>query len=481
MAMDAKEAWCECLELIRTRIPPKEYTDWFLPVEPEGYDKATETLTLRVPDHAYYERLENIHCDLLGRVLRHVLGPRFRLEYVLGTTRRHADGTGNGQGAPTTTQRNRYQTVNQTNTDGEDLIIDPFIVPGIRQMRVDPHLKPEYNFANFVPGECNRTAYEAGKAVVEQRGTKSAFNPLIIYGASGLGKTHLSQAIGLAIRERYPDEVVLYVRATEFMNQYAAACVTKKPRDFVNFYQNINVLIFDDVHDISTGEKTQQALLNIFNHLHQNGNQLIFTSDRALVNLNGIRAELVSRFKWGLSTELLMPDRSMRLAILKQKAYRDGIENVPDEVFEYIAQQVSTNVRELEGVLVSVMAYSTFNRQGITVELAERVISDIVQPRQQEAFSVARIAEIVANYFSLTVEEIQSPTRRREIVEARQIAMYMAKKFTKRSLSYIGQEMGGKNHATVSYACTNIHDLCRNNAKLRSDVEAIESLIRGEL
>ena len=355
--------------------------------------------------------------------------------------------------------------------DEERTIKNPFIIPGIKKLHVDPQLKPENSFSNFIEGECNRLARSAGYAVAQNPGG-TAFNPLFIYGGSGLGKTHLAQAIGIEVKEKSPERIVLYVNANKFQTQFVEAIRNNNRNDFLHFYQMIDVLIIDDVHEFAGKEKTQDTFFHIFNHLHQSGKQLILTSDKPPVELKGMEQRLLSRFKWGLSADLQVPDFETRVKILKMKVYNDGI-NMDNEVLEYIASQVTNNVRELEGALVSLLAQSTLNRKEITIELVREMIDKLVKNTARE-LSIDYIQKVVSDYFSIPLDLMHSKTRKREIVQARQIAMYFSKSLTKSSLATIGSQIGGKDHATVLHACKTVSNLFETDKRFRAYIAEIE-------
>jgi chromosomal replication initiator protein len=357
----------------------------------------------------------------------------------------------------------------------ERTIKNPFVIPGIKKLHVDPQLNPDYSFANFVEGDCNRLARSAGYAVAQNPGG-TAFNPLLIYGGSGLGKTHLAQAIGIEVKEKSPDKIVLYVNANKFQTQFVEAIRNNNRNDFLHFYQMIDVLILDDVQEFAGKEKTQDTFFHIFNHLHQSGKQLILTSDKPPVELKGMEQRLLSRFKWGLSADLQVPDFETRVAILQKKVYADGI-HMPVEVLEYIASQVTNNVRELEGALVSLLAQSTLNKKEITLDLVREMIDKLVKNTTRE-LSIDYIQKIVSDYFNIPVDLMHSKTRKREIVQARQISMYFSKNLTKSSLALIGSQIGGKDHATVLHACKTVNNLLDTDKRFRLYIEEIEKKLK---
>lgn len=468
--------WDSCLCIIRDNVPPISYKTWFEPIVPLRVEN--NILTIQVPSPFFYEYLEEQFIDILRKTLRKELGPGAKLEYNVVM-----ENNGITNSKPVTvvmpTQNRtdlRNKPVSLPPAEADHKIKNPFVIPGIKKLHVDPQLNPEYSFTNFVEGECNRLARTAGMAVSNAPG-KTSFNPLLIYGNSGLGKTHLAQAIGIETKTKHPEKVVLYVNAAKFQTQFVEAIRNNNINDFLHFYQMIDLLIIDDVHEFAGKEKTQDTFFHIFNHLHQSGRQLIITSDKPPVELQGLEQRLLSRFKWGLSADLQSPDFETRVAILNQKMYTDGISNVPQEVVDFIASTITNNIRELEGALVSLLAQSTLNRKQITIELASEVIEKLVKCVRKE-ISVDFIQKVVCDYFGLPGELLQTKTRKREIVQARQIAMYFSKSLTKTSLSTIGSLIGGKDHATVLHACKTVSNLMETDKRFRSQVDSIERKLR---
>jgi chromosomal replication initiator protein len=353
----------------------------------------------------------------------------------------------------------------------ETSIRNPFVIPGLKKIQVDPQLNANFSFNTFVEGDCNRLARSAGYAVAQKPGGTS-FNPLLIYGNGGLGKTHLANAIGIEVKNLFPEKTVLYVSADKFQTQFVDAIMDNKKNDFIHFYQSIDVLIIDDVQFFAGKEKTQDAFFHIFNHLHQNGKQIILTSDKAPVDMQGVEQRLLSRFKWGLSADLQSPDLETRIAILKKKLYNDGIE-MPYEVVEYIAYSITTNVRELEGALISLLAQSSLNKKNITIDLAKEMLDKFVKNTARE-ISIDYIQKVVCDYFDIPIELMKSKTRKREIVQARQLAMYFSKQLTKNSLANIGIHCGNKDHATVLHACKTVNNLIDTDKQFRAFVNDIE-------
>jgi chromosomal replication initiator protein len=353
-------------------------------------------------------------------------------------------------------------------------IRNPFVIPGLKKVNVESQLNPAYSFENFVEGDCNRLARSAGYAVANKPGG-TAFNPLLIYGGVGLGKSHLAQSIGIQVKNLFPNKTVLYVSADRFMTQYIDSVRNNDQNDFIHFYQMIDVLIIDDIQFFSGKEKTQDVFFHIFNHLHQSGKQLVLTSDKPPVEMIGIEPRLLSRFKWGLAADLQAPDLETRIAILEKKLYVDGIE-VPKDVIEYLAYSITNNIRELEGALTSLLAQSTLNKKAITLDLAKSMIDKFVKNTTREV-SIDFIQKVVSDYFDLPIDLMKSKTRKREVVQARQIAMYFSKSLTKSSLANIGMHCGGKDHATVLHACRTVNNLMDTDKKFRSYIEELEKKI----
>ena len=474
MSDEHKSVWEKCLNVIKDNVPGSSFKTWFEPIEPVKLEN--QVLTIQVPSAFFYEYLEEQFIDILRKTLRMVIGNGAKLEYnvVMGNQNSSQPYTVSYPTNNNTKIQNRPLTI-PLKSDDKPSIRNPFIIPGIQKLQIDPQLKPDNTFDNFVEGDCNRLARSAGYAVAQNPGG-TAFNPLMIYGNSGLGKTHLAQAIGIEAKERFPDKVVLYVNANKFQTQFTEATRNNNRNDFLNFYQMVDILILDDVHEFAGKEKTQETFFHIFNHLHQMGKQLILTSDKPPIELKGMEQRLLSRFKWGLTADLQMPDFETRMEILRRKTYKDGIK-LSEEVLEYIASHVSNNVRELEGALVSLLAQSMLNKREITLELAAKLINKLVKNSKRE-LSIEYISKVVCDYFNMPVEALQAKTRKREIVQARQIAMYFSKSLTKYSLASIGAQIGSKDHATVLHACKTVNNLKDTDKNFRLFVEDIEKKLK---
>jgi chromosomal replication initiator protein len=462
------------MSIIKDNVQPVSFRTWFEPIKPLKIDN--EILTIQVPSPFFYEYLEEQYIDILRKTLRKVIGTNAKLEYnvvMSNVTQKSGSLTVNYPTNSNLKLNNRPVSVPMGSDTSS--IKNPFVIPGIQKLHIDPQLKKDNTFDNFIEGECNRLARSAGYAVSQNPGG-TAFNPLMIYGDSGLGKTHLAQAIGIEVKELYPEKVVLYVNANKFITQYSEATRSNTRNDFLHFYQMIDVLIIDDVQEFSGKEKTQETFFHIFNHLHQLGKQLILTSDKSPVEIKGIEQRLLSRFKWGLTTDLQSPDYETRLSILKKKTYKDGL-MMPEKVLEHIAQYITSNVRELEGALISLLAQSTLNKKAITIDLAIDMINKIVKQNKHE-ITIDYIQKIVCDYFNMPVDSLLSKTRKREVVQARQIAMFFSKSLTKSSLASIGLQIGHKDHATVLHACKTVHNLIDTDKQFKYDIDEIEKRLK---
>ena len=464
-----QEVWSKCLNVIKDNVSPQNFKTWFEPIVPiEVKDK---TLTIQVPSSFFFEYLEEHYITLIRKTIKRFLGKDGKLDYNIVV-----EGSQNTNPYITNLPSNHQGSVKNnpismpigSNTPS---IRNPFIIPGLQKININPQLNPSYTFDAFVEGECNRLARSAGYAVAQKPGGTS-FNPLLIYGSGGLGKTHLANAIGLETKRLFPDKTVLYVSADKFQTQFVDSIMDGKKNDFMHFYQSIDVLIIDDVQFLCGKEKTQDVFFHIFNHLHQNGKQIILTSDKAPVDIVGMEQRLLSRFKWGLAADLQSPELETRLAILKKKIKNDGIE-IPYEVIEYIAYSITTNVRELEGSLISLLAQASLNRKEITIDLAKNMLDKFVKNTAREV-SIDYIQKVVCDYFDIPVEIMKSKTRKREIVQARQLAMYFSKQLTKSSLAHIGKHCGNKDHATVLHACKTVNNLADTDKRFKGYISDIE-------
>lgn len=469
---DCQTVWLNCMDFIKDNVQPISFKTWFEPIIP--IKLADNILTIQVPSQFFYEYLEEQFVDILRAALHKEIGNNAKLEYNVVMENSSICSEKLTMVIP---GQNRANFKNEKfDAQNPHQIKNPFVIPGIKSLQVDPQLNPQYSFDNFVQGKCNRLLRAAGLSLAQSKG-RNTYSPLFIYGGSGLGKTHLAQAIGIEAKQRFPNKTVLYVNAAKFQTQFVDARLNNNINDFLHFYQMIDVLILDDVHEFAGKEKTQDAYFHIFDHLHQAGKHLVLTSDQPPANLQGVEHRLLSRFKWGLSADLQVPDYETRVAILRNKIYKDGI-NVPDDVVDYIATNITQNIRELEGALISLIAQSALNHKEINVALASEMIERLVQTSTKE-ISIDTIQRSVCEYFGLNLDSLQDKTRKREVVQARQIAMYFAKMLTKSSLSTIGSMIGKKDHATVLHACKTVNNLMDTDKRFRSQVKEIEKMLKS--
>tara|TARA_A100001011_G_scaffold298428_1_gene311365 strand:+ start:175 stop:1593 length:1419 start_codon:yes stop_codon:yes gene_type:complete len=460
--------WQNCLKFIKDNINQQSYETWFIPIKPTTLKK--KTLTLEVPSKFFYEWIEENYIELIKSAIKKELGSEGKLMYKIILNQN--DTKPYSVEIPSANTKIKPNPNHSIPIDVlEKRNLNPFVIPGLKKVQINSQLNKNYSFDNFIEGSCNRLARSAGFAVA-QNPAGTSFNPLLIYGGVGLGKTHLAHAIGLKIKEIHPEKTVLYVSAEKFTQQFIESIRNNTRNDFSHFYQMIDALIIDDVQFFSSKEKTQDIFFHIFNHLHQNNKQIILTSDRAPVDLTGMEQRLLSRFKWGLSADLQQPDLETRIAILKKKIHNDGIE-IDNDVLEYLAYSISTNIRELEGALISLLAQASLNKKEISISLAREMIDRFVKNTTREV-SIDYIQKVVCDYFDLSIDNLKSKTRKRNIVQARQLAMYFSKQLTKSSLANIGARCGGKDHATVLHACKTVTNLADTDKDFRQYVQELE-------
>ena len=464
-----QDVWNNCLTIIRDNVTAQNFKTWFKPIKAVTLED--KTLTIQVPSQFCFEWLEKHYLTLMKKTIMREIGKDAKLEYNI-LLENSSDKKPYISKVPSSGQADvKNNPISMPISMNSSSIRNPFIIPGLQKININPQLNESYTFDSYIEGECNRLARSAGFAVSQNPGGTS-FNPLFIYGSGGLGKTHLANAIGIEVKNNHPEKIVLYVSADKFLTQFVDAIKDNKRNDFVHFYQSIDVLIIDDVQFLCGKEKTQDVFFHIFNHLHQNKKQVILTSDKAPVDIIGMEQRLLSRFKWGLSADLQSPDLETRLAILKKKIKKDGID-IPYEVIEYIAYSITTNVRELEGALISLLAQSSLNRKEITIDLAKNMLDKFVKNTVREV-SIDYIQKVVCDYFDIPIETMKSKTRKREIVQCRQLAMYFSKQMTKNSLAMIGKHCGNKDHATVLHACKTVNNLADTDKRFKGYISDIE-------
>ena len=463
MKVSLNARWDRALALIKGNVSEQQYNTWFKPIIFESFDEATKTLLVQVPSPFVYEYLEENYVDLLSKVLRHVFCDGIRLTYRVVTYKEHkltqdiqAEPVEKGEFMQPTTSANQSPTV-----------LDAAVPQAI-----DSQLNPHQTFGNFIEGASNKLPRAVGLSIAEHPNT-SQFNPMFIYGPSGCGKTHLINAIGMQIKKIYPAKRVLYVSARLFQVQYTDSVRQNTVNDFINFYQTIDVLIVDDIQEWIGADRTQQTFFHIFDHLFRNGKRIILASDRPPVDLKGMPERLLTRFACGLIAELEKPDVQLCMAILNNKIKRDGLQ-IPEEVVQFIAETANGSVRDLEGVINSLLAYSVVYNSRIDMRLAERVVKRAVNI-DDKPLTIDDILEKVCNHFNVSVSGVNGKSRKRELVIARQVSMYLAQKYTKMPASRIGKLVGGRDHSTVIHSCSQIEQRMKIEKGFAEEVNSIEN------
>jgi chromosomal replication initiator protein len=472
MQVEPATVWNDCLDIIKESVDEHSFNTWFKPIAPlrnEG-----DVLTIQVPSQFFYEWLEDHYVPILKKAVHQVLGENGRLEYSVIVD------SGNHLNPPVLVNYpngNGFKKSNAQAVNGHEEY-SPFSFKALNPQTVNSRLNPNYSFDNFVEGDCNRLARSAGVAVAKKPGVTS-FNPLMLYGGVGVGKTHLVQAIGNEIKKNLPEKIVLYVDQNDFTSQFLNALQNHKMQEFQNFYLQVDLLILDDVQFLAGREKTQEIFFHIFNQLHQSGKQIIMTSDCPPRDLKGFQERLLSRFKWGLTADLQEPDFETKLAIIHNKMQSDGIE-IPTEVAEYLAFSVDTNLRDMEGVLNSLLFHATLLKKEIDLELAKEVLKNIVKEIQADV-SVDFIQKTVADYFKVELEAMKSKVKKREIVIPRQTAMYFCKRYTQLTLALIGSNFGGRDHSTVIHALESVEDMMKTDANFKNTVDELTKKFKSRI
>ncbi|MBR1992122.1 MAG: chromosomal replication initiator protein DnaA [Bacteroidales bacterium] len=468
--LDPQSVWNKCLAFIKDNVNAITYDMWFKPIQAVSLND--NKLVVGVPGYVYYEWLEKNAYKLLKTVIKKELGENGKLAYNIMITSDKGITLPSSPGQPA--KNPPRKPINPF--EQPEKIPNPDVLPGLPLPQIPDNLVETLNFDNFVEGECNQFARLAGLTISQAAPGTTPYNPFFIYSNTGLGKTHLANAIGLRIKENFPDRVVLYVNSDMFCQQFIEAARAGNKNDFIFFYQNVDVLIIDDIQFLAGKERTQEAFFHIFNHLQQRKKQIILTADKSPAEISGFEARVLARFKWSLVAELTQPDYETRIAILNKKLENNGIE-FPKEVTEYLALRVTQNVRELEGAMIAILAQSSLNHRDITIDLAKEMVDKYVRSTARE-ISIEYIQKIVSDYFNIPVDTINTSTRRREVAQPRQICMYFAKKYTKLPLSTIGHNCGNKDHATVLHACRVISDLYETDKKMKADIDAIDKKMK---
>lgn len=463
MITNAKELWMSCLELIKNNVDESQYGTWFAQLAFVSHDQATNTLTLQAPNRFIVEYLEEHYIKLLGKVLVNKFGRNIKLEY-----RMLVDNSGE-------MIANKHQEMQQKSTEStktEGLNQSPTTVEAFTEL--DSQLDMTRTFANFIAGASNRLPRAVGYSIAESK-SKTQFNPFFVYGPSGCGKTHLINAIGVMMKELKPKSRVLYVSARLFQVQFTDAVRHNTLNDFIMFYQTIDVLIIDDVQEWITAPKTQEAFFHIFNHLFRNGKRIVLACDRPPVDLQGMSERLLTRLKCGLVAELERPDAQLCKDILKYRIKHDGL-NIPTDVVDYIASTANGSVRDLEGIINALIANSIVYDSDIDIVMAQKTIRAIVRTEKRQV-TIDDVLARVCDYFHVSADDISGKSRKQEIVNARQVAMYLADKHTGLSRSHIGRRIANRDHTTVIHSCTKVAELMQTNKNFASSVAQIEKYL----
>ena len=458
--------WDKCLALIKENVSEQQYKTWFSPIVFESFSEKDKTLLVQVPSPYVYEYLEEYYIDLLSRVLSKCFGAGVRLTYRIVADKIH--------GLTTDVQAGEAVGIDhpQSTSRGNKA---PTPLDAAVPQDLNPQLNPKQTFNNFIEGNSNKLPRTVGLSIAEHPG-KSTFNPFYMFGPSGCGKTHLINAIGVRCKELYPQKRVLYVSARLFQVQFTDSLLKKRINDFINFYQSIDVLIVDDIQEWATATSTLDTFFHIFNHLFRNGKQIILASDRPPVDLQGMKDRLLTRFSCGLIAEMEKPNVELCVDILKNKCRRDGLK-IPEDVIRYIAETARGSVRDLQGVINSLLAYSVVYNCNVDMHLAERVIKRAVKV-DNHPLTVDDILEKVCNHFNVTQQNVFSRSRKREYVLVRQVSMYLAQKYTKMPASRIGQLIGNRDHSTVIHSCSTIEKRLKIDKDFQNEMTEIEKSFR---
>lgn len=473
--------WEKCLQFMRDNLDASESTQDIRKLENSFdllFDKVqplslqNHNLTLLVPSDFYKEYIEENYLNLLSAALRKYIGKGVKLWYSV-MENKPVNAT------DALTQKYKGSTVatpkiQEVKAPAQPNLVNPFASQAPRRMNIESNLNPNHSFDTFVEGESNKFACSVAKTIAKRPGTTS-FNPLFIHGGVGVGKTHLAQAVGLEVKNAFPEKVVLYSSSEQFIQQFVAAARAHRQTEFANYFNAIDVWILDDIQFLAAKKATQDSFFHIFDYLHQNGKQIILTSDRAPVDIQDIQERIVSRFKWGLSAEVKSPDLDTRKKIFQDKLSRDGIQ-LSEEIIDYLAAEVKSNVRDIIGVVNAVIAHSVIAKSDITFELLKETINKISN-NQKKTINIPYIQEVVCEYFGIQREQLLSKTRKREIALPRQLAMYFAKEYTGATFTRIGEEMGGKDHSTVMYACDTIRDVSKIDKELKKYIKDLKERI----
>lgn len=453
--------WDNALALIRENVSQQQYDTWFRPIVFESFDDAKKTLLVQVPSPFVYEYLEENYVDLLIKVLHRTFCEGIRLNYRVVTDKEHKLSQ-DIESDPADIEQKPRTRANQS----------PTPLDASQPQQIDPQLNPHLSFANYIEGASNKLPRSVGQSIAEHPNT-TQFNPMFIYGPSGCGKTHLVNAIGLRTKQLYPQKRVLYISARLFQVQYTNAVLQNSTNDFIRFYQTIDMLIVDDIQEWISAPKTQDTFFHIFDHLFRNGKRIILASDRPPVDLKGMPERLLTRFSCGLIAELEKPNTQLCVDILENKIRKDGL-HIPSDVIEFISQTANGSVRDLQGVINSLMAYSIVYNSNIDMRLAERVIKRAVKI-DDKPLTVDEIIETVCNHFNVSPSAVGGKSRKRDFVVARQVSMYLAQKYTKMPASRIGKLVGNRDHSTVIHSCTQVENRLKVDKEFLAEIQSLEN------
>ena len=456
-----KALWEECLHLIEANVSEQQYKTWFAPIVFESYSETEQTLLVQVPSPYVYEYLEQYYVGLLSKVLARVFGTSVKLSYRIVTVKAQHNVT-------TTVESDGPSDIQQPQGTNKA----PTTLDAATPQQLNPQLDAKKTFQNFIEGDSNKLPRTVGLSIAEHPG-KSTFNPFFIYGPSGCGKTHLINAIGVRCKETYPQKRVLYVSARLFQVQFTDSVRHNTTNDFINFYQSIDVLIVDDIQEWMNSPKTLDTFFHIFNHLFRMGRQIILASDRPPVDLQGMKDRLLTRFACGLIAELEKPNVQLCKDILIAKCRRDGLK-IPADVIQYIAETANGSVRDLEGVVNSLMAYSIVYNTNVDMRLAERIIKRAVKV-DNHPLTIDEILEKVCRHYNVEQRQVFSKSRKRDYVQVRQVSMYLAQKYTKMPAGRIGQLIGNRDHSTVIHSCNAIEQRLKVDLAFQAELSSIEN------
>ena len=458
-----KALWDNCLHLISQNVTKQIFKTWFEPIVFESYDEEEKTVLVQVPSPYIYEYLEQYYVRLMAWALQNSFKANVRLKYRLVTDKENKKNQEWESDAPSDIEAPRPTTRGNKS---------PTVLDAAVPQNLNPQLDPKKSYDNYIEGNSNKLPRTVGLSIAEHPG-KSTFNPFFIYGPSGCGKTHLINAIGVQCKKMYPHKRVLYVSARLFQVQFTDAVRQNTVNDFIQFYQTIDVLIVDDIQEWATASKTLDTFFHIFDHLFRNGKQIILASDRPPVDLSGVKDRLLTRFACGLIAELEQPNVELCKDILTAKCRRDGLK-IPEDVIQFIAETANGSVRDLEGVINSLLAYSVVYNSNIDMRLAERVIKRAVKV-DNKPLTVDDILDKVCDHYSVSQQHVLSRSRKRDYVLVRQVSMYLAQKYTKMPASRIGQLIGGRDHSTVIHSCSTIEQRMKIDKAFLSEVSSIEN------